>query len=393
VAATAERTGVAPERVWRDLGQYGRTNGIIADLIARHLALDEDIHVDPSSIVVTVGAQEAMAILLTGLFEPGRDMLLVSDPTYIGITGLARILNVRVVPVPSGDSGLDPAVVERSIVDASRHGRVRAIYDIPDFNNPLGTSPSVATRLKLLDVCRRHDVLIIEDNPYGMFAYEHERRPTLKSIDADGNVIYIGSFAKTLFPGLRVGYLVADQEVGSNSAKSGETVAAALSRVKSLITVNTPPLVQAIVGGVLLETGGSLEPIVAPKRAVYKTHRDTLVAALASEFHDLRHEVTWSSPAGGFFLPMTLPFHFGPQELRRCALDYGVIVCPMRFFCLDAVRTNQIRLSFSYVDPDAIRRGVKGLAAFVRDRLAAGAGDSDRRSSATDPTEASLAVA
>jgi (S)-3,5-dihydroxyphenylglycine transaminase len=368
VSAAARRSDGDVDRVWRSLGQYGRTNGIAADLIASHLGYDEDIHVQANDIIVTVGAQEAMAILLLGLFEPGRDILLVSDPTYIGITGLAALFGIRVIAVPSDDEGLDPEVVERTIVEAAREGRVRALYDIPDFNNPLGSSLSLARRLALLGICRRHGVLVIEDNPYGMFAYDHARPPTLKALDDCANVLYIGSFSKTLFPGLRMGYLVADQRSGPNGTT---TLASELSRVKSLLTVNTPPLCQAIVAGILLETGGSLESLVAPKRDEYRRHRDAMVAALADSFQGWEGRVSWHSPAGGFFLPVTLPFEFGPAELRRCAVDYGVIVSPMRFFCLGRPRATQVRLSFSYPAPDEIRRGIERFAAFVRDHAAA----------------------
>jgi (S)-3,5-dihydroxyphenylglycine transaminase len=363
VAARTSRDAVA---VWQDMGQYGRTNGMITDLVAAHLRADERIDVHPDAIMITVGAQEAMAILLAGLFDPQHDALLVSDPTYIGITGLARILGIRVVPVPAGEGGLDPDAVERTIVSVSRTARVRALYDIPDFNNPLGTSLGLADRYRLLDVCRRHDVLLLEDNPYGMFAYDGERLPTLKSLDNDGTVVYIGSFSKTLFPGLRIGYLVADQIVGGG----GETLAKALSRVKSLITVNTPPPLQAAAAAVLLRTGGSLEPIVAPKRATYRAHRDAMISSLHRTLDDLRGVVSWSTPAGGFFLTVTLPFAFGQRELHRCAAEHGVIVCPMQVFCLASRRERQIRLSFSYVDPQRIATGIARLGGFIRAQIA-----------------------
>ncbi|HLG59853.1 MAG TPA: PLP-dependent aminotransferase family protein [Vicinamibacterales bacterium] len=366
VEAMGAQSSRAAAAVWQELGQYGRTNGVIADRIAAHLLADEGIHVDAGSIMVTVGAQEAMTVLLAGLFDPRQDVLLVSDPTYVGITGMARILGIRVVGVPSSDGGLDPSAVEAAIIDASRSGRVRALYDIPDFNNPLGSCLSLTDRHRLLDVCRRHDVLIFEDNAYGMFAYDGERAPTLKALDQSGTVVYIGSFSKTLFPGLRVGFLVADQTVWPG----GETLAKALSSVKSLITVNTPPLMQAAVAAVLLGTGGSLEPVVAPKRAQYKMQRDAMLGALARTFSDLNGLVSWNSPAGGFFLTVTLPFAFGPPELRRCAAEYGVIACPMQFFCLASRRERQIRLSFSYVEPEAIARGIERLGAFVRAQLA-----------------------
>lgn len=364
VAELAEQSGTSMEHVWKELGQYNRTNGIINDLIASHLERDEGIHVTPDAIMVTVGAQEAMAVILAGLFEPSRDILLVSDPTYIGITGLARILGITVVPVPSGEDGLDPRSVEQAIVQASRSGHVRALYDVPDFNNPLGTSLPFEHRLELIEICKKYSVLLIEDNPYGMFNYDGARLPTLKALDHDGVVLYIGSFSKTLFPGLRLGYLVADQRIG----KPGEILARELSKVKSLITVNTSTLCQAIAASALRSTGNSVEPIVAGKRQQYCRNRDTLLACLAEEFANSESQVRWNRPRGGFFVTLTLPFPFGTAELQRCAADYGVIVCPMNFFSLAGNRERQIRLSFSYLQEEQIHAGSERFARFVRDR-------------------------
>jgi len=367
VSTTAAATQVPESQVWSALGQYNRTNGTINDLIARELERDEGILVSPESIMVTVGAQEAMAVLLTGLFDPNHDVLLVSDPTYIGITGLARILGIRVVPVPSGDHGLEPEQVERAIRDCSQWGHPRALYDIPDFNNPLGTSMPLSHRHQILDICAHGGVFFIEDNPYGMFAYDGERMPTLKALDRDGTVLYIGSFAKTLFPGLRLGYLVADQKSEAN-----QTLAQEFSRVKSLLTVNSSPLLQAAVGAVLLRHQCSLQPLVTPKLNDYRRNRDVMFECLKSEFAGMEDLVKWNRPNGGFFLTMNLPFPFGREELQACSSEYGVIVCPMRFFSLMPGRESQIRLSFSYVDEKNIRSGIRGLASFVRNRMALG---------------------
>jgi (S)-3,5-dihydroxyphenylglycine transaminase len=361
VKVIAEQSGRSEEDIWRDLGQYARTNGTINETIAAHLSRDENIEVSPEAVIVTVGAQEAMLITLMGLFDPARDILLVSDPTYIGITGLARFLGIGVIPIPSDDDGLDPDAVEAVIVKGSPESAIRAIYVIPDFNNPLGTSLSIERRRSLIEICSRHNVLIIEDNPYGMFAYDHPPQPTLKALDRTGIVLYIGSFSKTLFPGLRVGYLVADQTVGSG----GTTLAQELSRVKSLTTVNTSPLLQATVAAALSSTGGSLQPFVEPRRLQYKRQRDVMLNALDTEFGNSDSLVTWNRPSGGFFTAVALPFPFGLAEMRACAADYGVIVAPMQFFSLLSNRTNYARLSFSYAGHQEIAVAIERLAHYV----------------------------
>jgi (S)-3,5-dihydroxyphenylglycine transaminase len=360
--------GTPPRAVWNDLGQYNKTNGIINDLIARQLANDEGIAAAPESIVVTTGCQEGMAILLLGLIDPAADALLVSDPAYIGIPGLARIMGLTVIPIPTGERGLDPAAVARGIEEARRLGRrPRALYDVPDFNNPLGTRMPLEARRTLLSLAHEHGMLVWEDNPYGMFSYDGPPLPTLKALDEHGVVVYMGSFSKTLYPGLRLGYLVADQQVALASGRR-VPLAAELSKIKSLTTVNTSPVVQAIAGGILLEAGGSLRPVVEAKLPFYRANRDRMLAALEETLGSLEG-VRWNRPEGGFFLTLTLPFDFTDDDLTVCARDYGVIVCPMRFFALTPGRERQVRLSFSYVTEEQIAEGIARLARFVRDRI------------------------
>jgi (S)-3,5-dihydroxyphenylglycine transaminase len=364
VRGSARVCGSDAERAWRQLGQYNCTNGTINPSIAKQLERDEGIRAAPEDIIVTVGAQEAMAILLIGLFDPGQDILIASDPTYIGITGLARALGIKVVPVAAGDGGLDPATVESLIRAASLHGRVRALYDIPDFNNPLGSCMSYENRINLLRVCREHDVFIVEDNPYGMFNYDSERLPTLKALDPDASVLYIGTFSKTLFPGLRLGYLIADQRL-----KTGErSLAQELSKIKSLLTLNSSSLSQAVVGAALVAWDYSLEQTVIPKRNQLRRNRDVLLLCLEHEFSSFGNLISWNRPHGGFFVTLTLPFAFGPAELKHCAATFGVIVCPMQFFSIGSGRENQVRLSFSAVEEDEIVTGVKNFGTFVRER-------------------------
>lgn len=368
----AAATGSSRDAVLADLGQYNRTNGIIAELIAAQLARDEKIEAPPESIVVTSGCQEAMTILLAALFDPATDVLLSSDPTYIGVTGFAAIVGVPVLPVPAGKRGLEPRAFAEAVAEARGRGlRPRALYDIPDFNNPLGTSMPMTARREILAVAEETGVLVLEDNPYGMFAYDAAPQPTLKSLDEAGMVIYLGTFSKTFYPGLRVGYLVADQPAGTGPDGRPVLLAEELSKVKSLTTVNTPPLLQAVVGGLLLANDLSLAGPVAKKTAFYRTNRDHMLRCLETELgggSELSGTVRWNRPAGGFFLTVELPFAFDQECLEECAREYGVVCCPMSFFSLAAGREHQIRLSFSYVTPHQIEEGMERLGRFIRDR-------------------------
>ena len=232
----------------------------------------------------------------------------------------------------------------------------------------------LAERRALLDLLRAEGVLLFEDNPYGMFSYDGDPMPTLKALDEHGVVVYMGSFSKTLYPGLRAGYLVADQTV-VGPAGQRTSLAAELSKVKSLTTVTTSPVVQAIVGGLLLDNGGSLRELVRGKIPFYRENRDRMLAALERELGGGvgAMGVRWNRPAGGFFLTLDLPFAFDDDCLRSCARDHGVVVCPMSHFALSPGRERQVRLSFSYVTPEQIDEGIARFAGFVHDRLAAAA--------------------
>ncbi len=369
----AQKTHATRREYFNSLGQYGKTNGQIQELLVDYLAKDENIHTDAQSIIVTNGCQEGMALLLMGLFNDKDDVLLVSDPSYIGITGLAQVLGLTLHPIPVGEHGLEPQDLQNAIDAVRKKGQNPvAVYDIPDFNNPLGTSMPVENRQKILDTAKANDILIFEDNPYGMFAFDGKPAPTLKSMDKEGIVIYMGTVSKTLYPGLRLGYLVTDQ---TTVTPSGDTVSVAsqLSKIKSFVSVNTSALLQAIVGGILLENQGSLMPVLAPKVAFYKQNRDHMVDCLkkyCAEAGIPEGTIRWNKPGGGFFLTVYLPFEFDEALVRVCAGEYGVICCPMSMFSLRGAHKREMRLSFSYVDKDNIEKGIQRLASFIKDRLA-----------------------
>ncbi|HEX3588048.1 MAG TPA: PLP-dependent aminotransferase family protein [Pseudonocardiaceae bacterium] len=346
------------------LFQYGRTNGEIHDLVARTLHNDEDLDVPPESVVITVGAQEGMLLVLRALFAAPTDVLLVSSPCYVGITGAARLLDVEIVPVPEGDDGLDPDAVA-AVADAVRaSGRTpRALYVVPDFANPSGASMAVDHRKRLLGVAVAHDLLVIEDNPYGFFTRDDLRRPTLKSLDTGRRVVYLGSFAKTCFPGARLGYAVADQEVaGPHGERS--LLADHLAKIKSMTTVNTPSLSQAVIGGMLVRHDCRLREANQATIAFYRANLNLLLAELERRL-PAATGVRWNSPGGGFFVVLDVPFVADDAALARSAGEFGVLWTPMAPFYPDGGGTHRLRLSCSYVEPDVLVEGVRRLAAFI----------------------------
>ena len=362
--------GLTQQQVRRLLLQYGRTNGIIHTDIARLLATDEGIDVPPEAVAVTVGCQEAMVIVLRGLCAGPADVILAAEPCYVGITGAARLLGVEVVPVREDDNGLSPAAVAAAAQAVRASGRrPRALYVVPNFSNPSGISLTVAARRQLLQVAAAEDLLLLEDDPYGLFGLTDEVRPTLKSLDTDRRVIYLGSFAKSCFPGARVGFIVADQVV-VDSAGQRTLLATELSTVKSMLTVNTSPITQAVIGGMLVSAGHSLRAANQEKILFYRQSLRSMLAALERYFPEpgrSRRGIRWNVPEGGFFAVVQAPVCADEKLLERSAAEYGVLWTPMSFFYLGEGGAGSIRLSCSWLDPGQVDEGVRRLAQLVAD--------------------------
>jgi len=344
--------------VRRELFQYGRTKGLIHELIARHLDRDEGIRADPEALVVTVGCQEAMFITLRALRATDRDVLLAVSPVYVGLTGAARLVDLPIWPVRSGKDGIDFDHLAAQIAKARAQGRrARACYLMPDFANPSGTSLTIGQRRELLEVAAEQDILLLEDNPYGLF-HDGEHMPTLKALDRGRSVIYLGSLAKTGFPGLRVGYVLADQRVLGRGLLADE-----LSKIKSMVTVNTSAVAQAVAGGKLLRHGCSLRAANHRETATYLRNMRSLLAGLEDRFTG--SAVTWNRPCGGFFAVVTTPFPADDAALEHSAHEHGVLWMPMRHFCTENAGDRQLRLACSQLSAEQIETGVDRFAAFV----------------------------
>jgi (S)-3,5-dihydroxyphenylglycine transaminase len=366
----SEDIGLDRRGVVRMLFQYGRTKGIIHDLIARHLAVDEGITADPEAIVVTVGAQEAMHLVLRALRAGPQDVALAVSPTYMGFTGAARLVDMPVLPVASGPAGVDLADLRAQVRQAHEDGlRPRCLYVVPDFANPTGISMDLPTRRRLLEVAREEKLLIVEDNPYGAFTGRGGRLPTVRSLDDGAQVAYIGSFAKSILPGVRVGFVVADQRV---SGRERGCFADELGKIKSMVTVNTPPLSQGVVAGHLLTHDFSVRKANSAVADLYLHNMDLVLAGLKRRF-PAGSGVTWNTPSGGFFIVLSVPFTANDELLEYSARTHGVLWTPMSHFYGGTGGENQLRLSCSSLTPDDIETGLDRLAGLVAEQRAGAA--------------------
>ncbi|MEZ4431634.1 MAG: PLP-dependent aminotransferase family protein [bacterium] len=342
------------------LWQYGATPGLLPERVAELLAHDEGIAVEPGEVVMSTGAQEAMFLMLAALFEPGRDVLLVPDPTYVGITGAAALAGVPVAPIDS--ESMTPSAIEGAVDALAARGlRARGLYLVPDFQNPLGSTIPIESRRALLAVAAARDLWIIEDSPYRLFAFDAPPPPTLATLDErGGRVVHLGTFAKALCPGLRLGFLAWP------GAPAG--VIARLLQAKSFVTVNTSPITQAIADGVLRARCGdgppSLRVAAGEAIAIHRARRDALCAALGDALPKLPG-LTFTRPAGGFFVRVDLPFEVDAAALDRCAAEHRVLFCPMSMFSPTGGWRRTARLSFSAAPPDVLAEGARRFAAFV----------------------------
>jgi 2-aminoadipate transaminase len=287
--------------------------------------------VDAGRILVTNGSLQGIAFLADRF--AGRRVL-VEQPTYDRPLKLLAARGVDVTAVPMDDEGLDLDALERALA----HGPEPAfLYTIPTFQNPSGRTLSTERRRRLVELARERDLLVLEDDPYGLVRFEGEPPPTLFELDGGERVVYSSSFSKTIAPGLRVGYFVLPQ------ALDHELEALAVS------TYITPVLIgQATVFEFLRR--GNFEPNLDRVRDLLRVRRDAMLEALDRELPS----ASWSHPQGGYFIWLELPRDVvdAPGVAFVKGTDFGGA-------------PNAARLAFSYVSPDEIREGIRRLAAAV----------------------------
>ncbi len=350
------------------IAQYGRTSGVIGEQVARQLGIDEDLACSGDQIFLTSGCQEAIDFTVTSLC--GADgTLLVRSPCYVGATGVAELNGIEVAAFNCDEDARVPGALTDLLDTLQARGKLpRVLYLTPEFDNPTGEVMSIATRLEVIRLCADRGVVILEDNPYGMFRYEGEQSPSMFSLDDRGTVIYLGTYSKTLCPSLRIGFAVLPRKLGGSERATAELMEL-LGQRKSYSTVNTSQVGQAIVAGVLIEESFSLSRYAEKAREYYRGNRDALLESLSVYFRDLAGQVSWNAPAGGFFLIVNLPFKFGAEEANECAAHFGALVMPLSFFAMDNAQDRRVRLSFSNLTPERIRIGISRFADFVRTRI------------------------
>jgi 2-aminoadipate transaminase len=330
--------------------QYGLAEGserLRAAIVERMASLGVPARAE--EIVVTTGATQGLDLLCRALLDPG-DFVLVERPTYVTALQQLSLAEARVVSVPGDEEGLDPVALEAAVLEH----RPKAIYTIPTFQNPGGTTMSAQRRAELAQIAERHGVWVIEDDPYRELRYGPEPPAPIVSHSRE-RVIYIGTLAKTVAPGMRVGWVLAPAEVVS-----------VCRPVKQSLDWNTSSIDQAAAAIYLENVDWTRR--TAELRAVYGHAMRAMLDGLGDALPD---GSTWSRPAGGVFVWAQLPEGFSAFRLLERALDNGLFFMPGQPFLADVQSDATLRLSMSNHDPDSIAEGLSRLAAAVADLGAA----------------------
>lgn len=315
----------------------------------------EGIAARDEQILVTDGCQQSLDLLCKAFLRPG-DAVVMENPTYPGAIAIfagarLRCLGVPIHASPQGaeQEGLDVGALEAVLMQ----NRVKLIVLTPDFQNPTGTSLPAAARRRVLEIAGRHQVPVVEDHIYGRLRVGGSRVPSLKALDRAGIVIQIDSFSKVAFPGLRVGWCVAP-----------ENVIERLRLVKQATDLHTDQLAQAVLAE--FTRRGLLERHLGKMRKVYGSRLAALDEALERHMPD---GVSWTKPEGGMCVWVTLPPGFDASELLIHVRERGVLFAPGRYFYFQNPQPNTLRLSFATLDERRIARGVAILGELLRTEM------------------------
>jgi 2-aminoadipate transaminase len=374
---------VAAESTARAL-QYGPTEGMACTVqCILQVMAEEGTSVDPDEVLVTTGGQQVIDLMCKAFIDPG-DTIVAEAPTYPGAVPTFDAYQANVVQIEMDADGMPIDELEATLDRLGAEGRSpKFIYTIPNFQNPGGVTMSLARRRRLVEVAREREILVLEDNPYGLLRYEGEPLPTLHSLDAAAAkrggasdfVVYLGTFSKILSPGVRLGWAVAPRPVLEK-----------LNLCKQGADLCSSPVTQLFVAAYFEEStrggarrgGGALsaardedEPLwlahLDSLKALYRTRRDVMLDALAEHFGPA---ASWTKPQGGLFIWATLPEYIDTTDLLARALESeAVAFVPGRAAYLDGRGASSMRLNFAGVPEEDIREGIRRIGKVLREQV------------------------
>nr|WP_231391947.1 PLP-dependent aminotransferase family protein [Arthrobacter sp. 35W] len=331
--------------------QYGGGQGTLElrRQICEVMAAEGITDADPENVVVTAGSQSAQDVAAKVFCNPG-DVVLIEDPTYVGALNTFEAYQVDVQPVAVDGDGLVPAVLRQRIAELTAAGKtIKLLYTIPNFNNPSGVTLAPSRRQEIVDICREANILVLEDNPYGLLKFDGEMAAPLRAGNA-ADVLYLGSFSKIFAPGLRIGWALVPAHLKQRFYLASEAV-----------TLCPPSFNQMLVSAYLRDYDWQGQ--IQTYRELYQSRCTAMLDALAEFMPD---GVSWTTPTGGFFVWLTLPEGVDTYPLLYQGIDAGVVFVPGAAFTSADGPSNKLRLAFSAATAENIREGVKRLAPVLK---------------------------
>jgi len=333
--------------------QYGSGQGHpqLREQICDVMAL-EGIKANPNDVLVTTGSQQALDLISRIFIDPG-DVVLVEAPSYVGALGTFAQYEASVVHVEMDQNGLIPEALRQAIKTLRYQGRrIKFLYLIPNYQNPAGVLLPADRRTEILDICRSEKIFIVEDNPYGLLGFDRPSPNAMRSEDSE-NVIYLGSFSKTIVPGFRIGWALVPQSLKEKLVIASESSILCPSNFSQMAIAsylaNQPWREQ-----------------IASFCALYKVRRDAMLSALDAYFPKA---ATWTKPAGGFYVWVTLPPEIDTKAMVPKAIAAKVAYVPGTAFYADGFGSWSLRLSYCYPTPERITQGVMALSKVVEQEM------------------------
>lgn len=339
--------------------QYSPTEGepFLKEQIASYMNRHGE-KVEPDNMIVVSSSQQALD-LLGRVFIDSGDPIIIERPTYVGAIQAFRAFDPEFHGVDMDFEGIIPEKLDAEVKRLIGEGRKpRFVYLIPDFQNPSGINLTLERRREVLEIARRHDLIIIEDSPYRELRYEGKPIDSIYSLDTDGRVILLKTFSKTFCPGFRIGWIVAPQPVLEKLVMSKQGADLCTSAFVSILSA-------------YLLMDGYLEKQVEIARELYAKKAKVMLDALEEYMPDLEG-LAWSKPEGGMFLWLRLPPYMDTVEMIQGAIDVKVAYVIGRCFYTDGSGLNEMRLNFSYPSEEQIVEGIKRLAQVVEKRMPVG---------------------
>ncbi len=336
--------------------QYGSTRGNpeLRRALAEDAAERQGLSCSPEQILVTSGSAQGLDLACRVFIDPG-DLVLIGLPSYFGATGTIASYGARYAGIAVDEEGIAVEEMENQLAALTQKGeQVKAVYVIPNFQNPTGVTLSLARRHKLLELAERYRFMIFEDDPYGELRFEGEPLPSLMALDETGCVIYLRSMSKTFSPGMRIAWAAAQSSVIDK-----------MELAKQFSDISTNSLTQLV----LLEMirTGALGRAVERNIAYYRIKRDLMLELMTRHFPE---QISWTRPAGGFFTFVTLPETLDGDDLLTEALKHKVAFVSGSAFFVEGSGRNSFRLSYSQASAQDIRAAIPILGQLIDDRLA-----------------------